>query len=112
LFESSIQEFRNSISEEERKIFCTFDSPTAMLEQIQLSCSNHKEKGRLLFCCKKVTAFSKAFAPYFEIIDIFVQVKPDWLAWFWGSIRLVFKVAYVHLLSKSQTAACMTDRFF
>jgi hypothetical protein len=36
--------------------------------------------------------FSHAFAPYFEVVATLTPVRPDWLAWFWGSLRLVFKV--------------------
>jgi hypothetical protein len=36
-----------------------------------------------------------------------------WLTWlFSGFIRLVFKVAYIYLMSDSRVAACMTDSLF
>jgi hypothetical protein len=66
-----------------------------MLQGIRSLCdANQKEHRRLLACSRKIALFSNVFAPYFDIVNIFVQIKPDVLGWFWGMIRLVFKVAF------------------
>ena len=73
--------------------FTQFADMGAMLDDIRALCAeDQKNHLRLLSCSRKLAAFSHAFAPYFDIINIFVQIKPEWLGWFWGSIRLVFKV--------------------
>lgn len=47
---------------------------------------------RLLSCTKKVVYFSRAFASFFDVVGSLTPLRPDWLGWFWGSLRLVFKV--------------------
>jgi hypothetical protein len=51
-----------------------------------------EETSRLLVCCNKINDFSESFAPYFDMINVFIQAKPEWLSVFWGSIRLIFQV--------------------
>lgn len=93
LFEESIETMRSTMSEDECRAVCQFSDINSMLADMHAQCTeDQRNHHRLLSCSRKIAAFSHAFAPYFDIINIFVQIKPQWLAWFWGSIRLVFKV--------------------
>ncbi|KAF2737363.1 hypothetical protein EJ04DRAFT_510470 [Polyplosphaeria fusca] len=64
-----------------------------MLQGVRTFCSSadQTEHQRLLACLKKIALFSNVFAPYFDIIDIFVQTKPDLSGWFWGTIFSAIK---------------------
>ncbi|ORY12258.1 hypothetical protein BCR34DRAFT_306723 [Clohesyomyces aquaticus] len=103
IFEETIEAVQSTLSEDERRFFRHYADSTSMLEDVRAMCAaNQKEHHRLLTCSRKIALFSHAFAPYFDIINIYVQIRPDWLGWFWGSIRLVFKLgsAYVLFLEK------------
>lgn len=63
-----------------------------MICELKVLSEQYSHKSRLVACCRKIASFAEAFAPYFEVINIFVQIKPDWIGWFWGSIRLIFQV--------------------
>lgn len=64
-----------------------------MVEDMRAICaSNQKEQHKLLSCSKKIALFAHAFAPYFDIVGTMFHVRPDWLGWFWGAFRLIFKV--------------------
>lgn len=70
-----------------------------MIQDIRKSI--HKYAGsnlKLIQCSKRIAAFSDAFAPFFDVIGVFVQVKPEWAAIFWGSIWFIFKVGYLGTL--------------
>ncbi|KAF2184456.1 hypothetical protein K469DRAFT_185232 [Zopfia rhizophila CBS 207.26] len=99
LFEESIEAIRTTISEEEHRNFRHYGDITSMIQDLRSLCaSNQKEHQRLLSCSRKIALFSHTFAPYFDIINNFVRIRPDWLGWFWGSIRLVFKIGSNYIL--------------
>ena len=110
LFEEVIQTVQSSMTVDESTIFCQFVDLASMLEDMRAVCAeNKKHHERLLSCSRKMAAFSRAFAPYFDIINIFVQIKPEWLGWFWGSIRLVFKVCMQLIsVSSAKIQHCLT----
>jgi hypothetical protein len=63
-----------------------------MLKDISSAFLRHKDASRIYSCCSKIAKFSDVFKPYFEVISIFVQVKPEYMGIIWGSIRLIFQV--------------------
>lgn len=88
-----MQSIRSAISEEEQKCFYRIETPNILLKELESLCSsNQRDQRRLLSCCAKFAAFSNSFAPYFDIVALFVRIKPEWLVCFWGSIKLVFQV--------------------
>ncbi len=46
----------------------------------------------IMRCSTRIAAFADSFAPFFDIMAVFVQIKAEWLAIFWGTILLVLKV--------------------
>jgi len=92
LFSASLETFRTALSEEARKEFRDYATAEAMLGELQRVCVKHKERSRLLGCCQRIKCFSDALGPFFDIVGIFVSIKPEWLAGLWGSIRLVFQL--------------------
>jgi hypothetical protein len=63
-----------------------------MVAELRLKYLEYSDKSRLAACCRKIANFANSFAPYFDIINIFVQINPEWAGWFWGSLSLVFQV--------------------
>ena len=63
-----------------------------MFLELEQQYSQHKDKNKILRCCERLRRFSAAFEPYFDILNVFIQVKPEWLAIFWGPIRLMLQV--------------------
>lgn len=97
LFDEAIEAIQSTISEEDRKTFHHHANVNTFIEDLHSMCAaDQKEHQRLLACSKNIASFSRAFAPYFDIVSIMAPVRPDWLAWFWGLLRLVFKVRTVN----------------
>ena len=48
--------------------------------------------------------FDHVFAPYFDILGTCVQVHPEWIGFFWGTVRLVFKVSALQSALINRTA--------
>jgi hypothetical protein len=92
LFASSIQLFRSSLNEHQKELFTEPQDVSELFAELKQTSEQHKKSSKLLVCCQRLQRFSAAFEPYFDIVNIFVQVKPDWFGVFWGSIRLIFKV--------------------
>ena len=89
LFTVTLQEFHTRLPESARRSFCQYGSSTDMLAAVKAECQLHKQFSRLSSCTTKIAIFSDTFAPFFDVIGIFVQIKPEWLGIFWGSVRLV-----------------------
>jgi hypothetical protein len=63
-----------------------------MMAEVQKGSMNYANRSKFVICCKKIAIFADAFAPYFEVIGVFVQIKPEWAGWFWGILRLILQV--------------------
>jgi hypothetical protein len=92
IFNNAIQTFRESLSDAERLNFREFESPGAMVEDIQQHCEKFFKDRKLTRFCRRIQIFASAWEPFFEITNIFVSTHPDWAGIAWGAIRLVFIV--------------------
>lgn len=97
VFQSSLEAIRNTLSADDQAAFRTFPNYKVMVAEMKLMSEQFAHKNKLAGYCRKIESFAKAFAPYFEVVNIFVQIKPDWMGWFWGSLRLIFQVTMAHL---------------
>ena len=97
IFASSFAAFRDTLSDQQRKDLDQEETVEETFSRLQQRCSKHKDGNRILRCSEKLQTFAKSFKPYFQIIDVFVQVKPEWLAIFWGSFRLIMQVRWLTL---------------
>jgi hypothetical protein len=43
-------------------------------------------------CKDKVSRYAVAFNGYFILLGLCMDVKPEWLGWYWGVVDLVFQV--------------------
>jgi hypothetical protein len=48
---------------------------------------------RLMSCCHKVKLLASLLGPYFEVVNILVQVSPEYAGVAWGALRLIFGVS-------------------
>lgn len=92
IFVSSMQNFRNSLSETDARNFHNFDNPELMIEDIAQRCRDRRLNSKVLGCCQAIKGFADKMLPFFEVIDIFIQSHPDWAGLAWGAVRLVFLV--------------------
>ena len=94
LFTSTLNAFKDSLPEEERKTLMDFCDAQSMIQSVKEQIDRAPEKRRLLSSCSKIEKFAKKWEPFFAIIDIFVNTHPEWAGLAWGAIRLVFKVVF------------------
>ncbi len=65
----------------------------SMVESIQSLAKSHPvQSSRLTAAARKFAAFVQFLQPYFDVVEIFVQVKPDVMALIWGLLKMIFKV--------------------
>ncbi|KAF1839228.1 hypothetical protein BDW02DRAFT_231629 [Decorospora gaudefroyi] len=105
LFDEAIQAIQNTVLEGHRLQF-RHDADTSLLldELRQVSACNGSGDRRIVACSRKFTLFVRAFAPYFDIVSLCVDLRPEWIGWFWGLVRLVFKVSRDHQLFQEKLA--------
>jgi hypothetical protein len=92
VFDQAIKSFRASLSDSERSIFVEYAKPTDMITNIKMHCDKSRKSRKLAPLCERIHRFSESFAPFFDIINIFVQSNPEYSAVPWGALRLVFMV--------------------
>lgn len=95
LFAEAVASYRSTLKDKDRAAFKAFQDPGAMLREVSMECKKHKDSSKLMKCCAKIASFSRMFEPYFEVVSIFVQVKPEYMGIIWGAIRFIFKVDYL-----------------
>ncbi|KAF4448088.1 nif-like protein [Fusarium austroafricanum] len=94
LFDAALETVRNGLSQDDMKNFKSFQNHQEMLAALKTTLNKFPEsRSKLVRCCQRIASFSDAFAPFFDVISVYVSVKPEWAAWFWGSIWLVFKTS-------------------
>jgi hypothetical protein len=98
LFSEVKDSFLQSISDEERAQFSSCESPEELVKSIATFLTGFK-KSWFTRMTMQIESFSKQLQPYFDILGIVVQSRPEWAAIAWGSLRLVLKACeHVHFL--------------
>ena len=92
--------FRDTLSDSDRASWHECENATTMFKELEILISQERQRGRLAKCLNSLKTFSDSFEPFFDIVNVFVQVKPEWFGLFWGSLRLIFKV-YLHWFCKA-----------
>lgn len=93
IFRNTCSSFRQSLSEYDRGEFRRYENAESLISELQLLAESHPvHKSRLVAFVRKLHSFSRRLEPYFEIVNIYVQVKPDFAAAIWGSLRVLFKL--------------------
>lgn len=93
VFSSACKAFREGLSEEDLKDFIEYQDSSAMIQDIVNRCKEHPiHEARLTRCCQRIDLLASNLAPFFNIINIFVQAGPQFAGFAWGALRLVFQV--------------------
>lgn len=103
LFDAAIQTARHALTEEDQRHFRRFKDYQDMIKDLQADVYKFSaSRTRLTRCAKNIASFSEAFAPFFNVISVLVQAKPEWTAIFWGTIWFVFKLGsnFIHFLER------------
>jgi hypothetical protein len=94
LFDDVIEAIQNTLTEKHRNTFRQYTDVPSLLEDLKTFCDrNVKDTRRLRVCLERLTVFAHTFAPFFELLSIYVALKPDWVGWYWGTVGLVFEVS-------------------
>ena len=110
LFAKAEASLRAGLPAETCRFLKEFHTKDGMLKEMESVCSKHKDSSRLSSCCAKIARFASAFEPYFDTINIFVQVKPEYVAPFWGSIKIILQVCSSNALSAGCNSCSISRR--
>ncbi|KAF2848970.1 hypothetical protein T440DRAFT_427681 [Plenodomus tracheiphilus IPT5] len=91
LFDEATEAIQATVLELHRGDFLHNASAPLLLNELQASHTNSLDH-RLVVCSRKFALLVRNFAPYFDILTLCVQLRSEWPSWFWGSVRLIFKV--------------------
>jgi hypothetical protein len=92
MFQESMEAMCNTLSAEHQTHFKTITSHKEIIAEIRLMSTKYAQRSKLVKLCTKISRFADSFAPFFDVVNIYCQIKPEWINWFWGSLRLVFQV--------------------
>ena len=94
-FEAAYQSFLHSLPENERSQYYPCASAADLVHELQKldTFAKRGQKRRHTRFLSVIGRFSDKVEPFFDVINIFVQSKPEYSAIVWGSLRLVLKLA-------------------
>lgn len=91
VFHEARTNFFTSLSKEERPLFAECTSAENMVQQLSNWDVITREKRRGKRMMAAITAFTNQLRPYFEVVTILVQSKPEFAALAWGGLRLILQ---------------------
>ncbi|KAK1768102.1 hypothetical protein QBC33DRAFT_585007 [Phialemonium atrogriseum] len=103
IFNDAVGSFTATLPEAERKHFDEHRNAQSMISSIEAIASGHPiHRNRLAVVSRKFQLLADHLQPYFDVVEIFVQVKPEYMALIWGSMKMIFKLSsnYVSFLEK------------
>jgi hypothetical protein len=96
LFKVACDSFRDNLPVNDKEEFKEYKDAQSMISTIQELANNHPvHRTRLTAACRKLHGFTSKLEPYFDIVNVFVQVKPEYLGLVWGSMRMIFQVGHM-----------------
>lgn len=87
--------FRDSLPSSDRAQLAQCDNSESLILNIETIAYNFKNRSsisRLIACCGIIKRFAEAWEPFFQITNILVSSHPEYAAFAWGAIRLLFLV--------------------
>ncbi|RYC66033.1 hypothetical protein CHU98_g135 [Xylaria longipes] len=89
LFDDALRKLRDALSDADKTHIKDFRNHKDMIASIRKASSYFAGNQRgLMRIAQRITAFSDAFAPFFDVVNVYVQIKPEWAAVFWVSAML------------------------
>ncbi|EOA92353.1 uncharacterized protein SETTUDRAFT_170945 [Exserohilum turcica Et28A] len=104
LFDDAVAAIRNSIMREHSSYFQSNATAASLMDELRrVSVGNGAADPTVVACSRKLVLFIRAFAPYFDVLSTCITLRPEWVHWFWGAVRLVVKISsdYLLLLEKA-----------
>jgi hypothetical protein len=95
IFLDVAENFRNSLPAKEKAMFQEFDDPMFMVRDLQLQVKDYQSSQKLSIFCKSIERFAAAWAPFFDIVSIFIHSRPDFASLAWVAVRIVFLVRFI-----------------
>jgi hypothetical protein len=97
VFREACDSFRQNLPVTQKSEFKEYQNAKLMIADIQKIADNHPvHKSKLTAVVRKLNRFANKIQPYFEIVNIFIQAKPEYGALVWGSLRMIFQVNYMY----------------
>lgn len=92
IFQEAYLSFLNAVYLDEWPRFETFTSHAEMMANLLSHCENANHSSRLLLACKQIEAFSLRWTHFFTLVELAMEIDPEWPRTMWGAIRLMFIV--------------------
>ncbi|KAI0182629.1 hypothetical protein EV127DRAFT_449110 [Xylaria flabelliformis] len=93
LFDDALGKLRSALSDADKAHIKDFRNHKDMIASVRKASSHFAGNQRgLIRIAERIAAFSDAFAPFFDVVNVYVQIKPEWAAVFWGTLWLIFKL--------------------
>lgn len=80
------------MTDEHRRIFRYDADPPILLSEFRSVGMGSDPCDSTHLASRKFALFVRAFAPYFNVLGICVNVRAEWHGCFWGLVHLVFHV--------------------
>lgn len=95
IFEKVYNRFRMSLDDEDKRDFNRFSDCETMLRHAKQAYDAHLIRNtRLDRFYEQLGDLATKLSPYFDMVGIYAQVKPEILCIVWGSLRFIFQVRY------------------
>jgi hypothetical protein len=112
LFDDALSKLRSALSDADKAHIKDFHNHKDMIASVRKASSYFAgNQRRLMAIAERITAFSDAFAPFFDVVNIYIQIKPEWAAVFWGTLWLIFKVIRTSSLPQASYHVKLTFLF-
>ncbi|KAI0545461.1 hypothetical protein F4679DRAFT_561029 [Xylaria curta] len=93
LFNNALGKLRSALSDADKAHIKDFRNHEDMIASVRKASSHFAgNQRRLIRIADRIATFSDAFAPFFDVVNVYVQIKPEWAAVFWGTLWLIFKL--------------------
>lgn len=114
IFRDALDSFVKNLSQTEKKDFSEHKDAQSVIDAFQTITEKHPiHHSRLTNASRKFQHLVNRLQPYFDVIDTFIQAKPEYMALVWGSLKMIFKVSlrstannlviYLFIYSSAQT---------
>ncbi|KAI4867277.1 hypothetical protein F4820DRAFT_468079 [Hypoxylon rubiginosum] len=103
IFKDALEFFIGNLSQPEKKYFSEHEDAQSVIVAIKAITEKHPvHRSRLTAACRKFQHLVSRLQPYFDVVEVFVQVKPEYMALIWGSLKMIFKLSsnYISFLDK------------
>ena len=92
LFDESIEAIEHNLLDVHREAFHHVNAFSLLDDLRGIAKQSGTDDRVVIACSRKFTLFVRTYAPYFDILSVCTEVKPEWIGCFWALVRLLFQV--------------------